>query len=248
MSSRGNGILTSSPVTGNPWGAQRLVTPGVDGSELVCFALSFDAARFKAEWFEHYGVVQPDSVKRSVQKRQAEFFFGRMAARLALAERGMPLVDVLIGPQREPVWPGGISGSISHTKGLAMATVAPHSRCSGMGIDVEHAVSGHARESIASSVLDAAEQALLARCCANLGDGGVSLAFSAKESLFKGAFHSVRRFFDFTAARIEAVDPATRTLRMRLTENLSSQFPLDRMCEIGYDVLDDDLVLTHFLG
>lgn len=164
-----------------------------------------------------------------------------------MAELGIQASDPTIGPQREPVWPDGVVGSISHTGGLAMATAALPSRCHGMGIDVERAVSGHARESIASSVLDTAEMAVLARHCADMEDGGFSLAFSAKESLYKGAFHSVQRFFDFAAARIVSVDTATRTLHLRLTEHLSQSFPEGRSCEVGYDPLEPGVVLTHFL-
>lgn len=247
VSARGKGLLHSSPVTGDPWTARRLVTPGVDGNELVCFAISFDPSRFEAAWFDQHGVLQPDSIRRSVQKRQAEFFFGRLTARLAMAALGAPTAEIVIGPQREPVWPHGIVGSISHTGGLAMATAARPSRCHGIGIDVERAVSGDARDSIASSVLDAAEMAILDRHCAGMEDGGFSLAFSAKESLYKGAFPSVQRFFDFAAARIVAVDTATRTLHLRLTEHLSQAFPEGRRCEIGYDPLEPGIVLTHFL-
>jgi 4'-phosphopantetheinyl transferase EntD len=50
----------------------------------------------------------------SVEKRWREFAAGRSCARKALAASGHAPVAVLQGAGREPVWPQGIVGSITH--------------------------------------------------------------------------------------------------------------------------------------
>ncbi|MCC4596961.1 4'-phosphopantetheinyl transferase superfamily protein [Xanthomonas campestris pv. phormiicola] len=222
-----------------------------DGTPL--YALGFDAARFHAQAFAAAAIACPDSVARSVRKRQAEFLFGRLAARLALREALGPAqaqAEIAIGASREPRWPAGGLGSISHSDGCAAAVALPAGRAHGIGIDLERLLAPAAREAVLSMAIDAQEAELLAAAADAQWshDALLTALFSAKESLFKAAFGAVGRYFDFAAARLCAVDLEERRLRLRLTETLCAQFVGAQVCEIGFARLDLDprLVLTHY--
>ena len=70
----------------------------------------------------------------SVPVRVAEFAAGRAAARRALGMLGQPPAAIATDPDRAPIWPPGIGGSIAHNKTLAVAVLrigAP------LGVDIE---------------------------------------------------------------------------------------------------------------
>ena len=64
------------------------------------------------------------AIERAVDKRRAEFTRGRACAREALSELGVPPQPIPVGTHRQPVWPLGVVGSITHCKGLVVAVAA----------------------------------------------------------------------------------------------------------------------------
>lgn len=73
-------------------------------------------------------------------RRAAEHRAGRLAARAALAELGVPALArarVGVGPHGEPTWPMGVVGSISHAAPWAVAAVSSRRELCGVGVDVE---------------------------------------------------------------------------------------------------------------
>jgi 4'-phosphopantetheinyl transferase EntD len=79
-------------------------------------------------------------VATAVKKRRHEFAAGRNCARRALAKLGWPDFPVLSGPNREPLWPPGVLGSITHCHGYCAAVAAPLAELKGIlgiGIDAE---------------------------------------------------------------------------------------------------------------
>jgi 4'-phosphopantetheinyl transferase EntD len=70
--------------------------------------------------------------------RLKEFTAGRAVARRALALLREPANrGILIGTGGEPLWPGAISGSISHTATHAIALVARSTRHTSVGVDLD---------------------------------------------------------------------------------------------------------------
>ncbi|MDH4023164.1 MAG: 4'-phosphopantetheinyl transferase superfamily protein [Gammaproteobacteria bacterium] len=136
-------------------------------------------------------------------RRLLEFTAGRTCAHEALALIGSPSHGVPIGPQREPVWPRGVVGSISHSGDLAVAAVAPATLLHAIGIDIEPALP-----------LDAD---LLGRICrpaelARLRRGPdtalrAKLVFSAKESVYKCLWPTTRQFLEFSDVEIVLEEP-----------------------------------------
>ena len=78
------------------------------------------------------------AVARAVQTRRDEFTAGRAAARLAMERLGLPPQAVPAAPDRSPVWPDGLTGSISHAGGLC-AAVLSRDPLHKLGLDIEDA-------------------------------------------------------------------------------------------------------------
>ncbi len=71
--------------------------------------------------------------------RRAEFAAGRECARVALARLGQEAGDIGMEADGAPAWPAGIVGSLSHSQGLAAATVARSEDLAGLGLDLVRA-------------------------------------------------------------------------------------------------------------
>jgi hypothetical protein len=83
-----------------------------------------------------------ESLGAADHNRIREFESGRAYARRALAMLGIHNVDVMIGPDRAPLWPAGVVGSISHVRNhldseYFAAAVARTDVALAIGIDVE---------------------------------------------------------------------------------------------------------------
>src|SRR5512134_460449 len=76
-------------------------------------------------------------VARAVDKRRREFAKGRACARAALARLGCVAGPLLTGSEREPLWPDGVVGSVTHTDSYCAVAVVRSAACAGLGIDAE---------------------------------------------------------------------------------------------------------------
>jgi 4'-phosphopantetheinyl transferase EntD len=154
-------------------------------------------------------------VANAVGRRRAEFTTVRTCARIALRELGVAPVPLLSGPKREPLWPAGIVGSLTHCDGYRAAAVARAGDVASIGIDAEP----HAPlpDGILDRVSVPAERA-------HLGDlpAGVHwdrLLFSAKESVYKAWFPLAGRWLGFEDARL-SFDPGPDPARGGFTARL----------------------------
>jgi len=218
------------------------------GVPLSVYLGTFDVEKFSMAAFAAAGIACPPGVARSVHKRQAEFYFGRLAARQALNALGISGFDVRVGEARQPMWPVDVIGSISHTHTYAAAVALRRGECSGVGIDLEHMAGPDAAAALASTIIDAEELRYLQTLNRVLPINTLLTAvFSAKESLFKAAFNEVGRYFDFSAVRVFLIDPEAGFIRLRLTETLCGAFVDGQVCEIGFCFPEAGTVLTSFV-
>ncbi|MDT7743395.1 MAG: hypothetical protein QOE59_2473 [Actinomycetota bacterium] len=153
------------------------------------------------------------AVERAVASRRAEFTTARTCAREALAALGAPAEAVPVGENRAPVWPSGVVGSITHTRGFRGAAVAWRSVVRSVGIDAE------VHDALPRGVLEAVSsegerQALSALSAARPEVSWDRLLFSAKESVYKTWFPLTGRWLGFEDA--ELVPAADGTFRARL--------------------------------
>lgn len=229
-----------------PWSLSRLAIDG--GNAPPAFMIQFDARQFDFSMFSRHSIAVPATISRSVQKRQAEFFFGRYCASMALTELGIPASDIVIGPSREPVWPSTTIGSITHTRTVAAAIALPRGRHSGVGIDIEYIVGVDAHAALRSEVIDAKEFAYLTSIATFLPlDLSLTLVFSAKESFFKAVFYHVRRHINFNEVIVTDISPINRTITLELRESLSYRLRRRQSYRLYFRKISMDLVLTSFL-
>ncbi|NHB77063.1 4'-phosphopantetheinyl transferase family protein [Rhodobacter calidifons] len=130
----------------------------------------------------------------AVPRRVMEFAAGRQAARQALSALGVAPRALPVLPDRAPLWPEGIAGSISHAAGLAVAVVR---RGAPLGVDVEE--DQPLPPDLWPEIASAAERAALPA-----GETGLWLRrlFAAKEALFKAQAQGARAMFGFDAAHV----------------------------------------------
>lgn len=143
-------------------------------------------------------------IERWVGTRQTEFATARQCARRALADIGAPPAPILRGEQREPLWPQGVVGSITHCPGYHAAGVAYAREMISIGIDAEldEPLPEGTLELV--SLPDEREQ-----LGGTWGPHLDRLLFSAKESVYKTWFPLARRWLGFDEAIITLHDNGT---------------------------------------
>lgn len=131
-------------------------------------------------------------IAKAVPARRAEFAAGRAAARQALAQLGLPGVSIPVGADRTPHWPPGMTGSISHAAGLALAIVAKSDDTLAVGIDIER--DAPLPDDVIETILTPDEQTWR----------GQSIAiFCAKEATYKALYPLAGVIWDFHDLRID---------------------------------------------
>jgi len=150
-------------------------------------------------------------VENAVAKRRGEFAAGRWCARQALGELGVRDIDdfpLLPDPDRVPLWPPGVVGSISHSAGFCAAAATTRATTLGLGIDVERIAP--LKKGLIPKICTAAEIARFAQ----LRDSGApdwhKLTFSAKEAVYKAYFPLARTVLGFHDVDL-VVDPHAGT-------------------------------------
>jgi 4'-phosphopantetheinyl transferase EntD len=173
--------------------ALALFPPGVTGAELL---REQDAGPLLA--------AESASIAGAAESRRIEFAAGRHCAREALIALGEEPVAIPRRQDRQPEWPPGIVGSISHASGYCGAVVARQSTCGGLGFDVEEW--GRMRPGLWRRIATPAEIAWL-RAQADEGERWATLLFSAKESFYKAQYPRSATFLGFRAAVFHATAP-----------------------------------------
>ena len=134
--------------------------------------------------------------------RKEHFRSGRICAGEVISKLGARGQPVLRDPQtREPLWPEGISGSITHSGNWAAAAAGKSSDVSGIGIDLED-LERQVDSRISRHVCIPEEQKWLQECGEDFLEQNLKIIFSAKESIFKAFFPYTRTYLHFHDARI----------------------------------------------
>ena len=134
--------------------------------------------------------------------RKEHYRSGRICAGEVLSKLGTLGQPVLRDPQtREPLWPEGISGAITHSGNWAAAAAGKTSDVLGIGIDLED-LERQVDSRISRHVCIPEEQKWLQECGEDFLDKNLKIIFSAKESIFKAFFPYTRTYLHFHDARI----------------------------------------------
>ena len=136
-------------------------------------------------------------VRSAAARRKEEFSTGRWCARQALLDLGVPSSPILVGQWREPLWPAGVIGSITHATTLCAAVVARSELWQGIGIDVLDVQAGGFLLKDTVGLIAQEEEERSARAVTPANVDPSHLLFSAKESAIKAVSGRLQRFVDF---------------------------------------------------
>ena len=148
--------------------------------------------------------AEADSLGRASPQRAAEYAAGRECARLALAHLGITGFAVLPAPDRRPVWPAGVVGSITHTRGLCAAVVAPRSVFRGLGVDTE--IIGNVHADLWPRICVPAEISWLESLPLAHRAAAAALVFAAKEAFYKGQSPLTDEWLKFADLAVQVTD------------------------------------------
>lgn len=176
-------------------------------------------------------------IEHALEKRKKEFRAGRNGAHLAMRRLGLKAEPIMRGQHREPLWPEGVIGSLSHTQNYCVAICSKlHAGIALLGVDVEQNLP--LADDVDSYVHSEPERALLE----SLEDLPKRIIFSAKESLFKCMYPLLGRYFGFRDVEL-SLDPLTRQF-----DYVPARAGKTRVPRIegftGYYVFDEAYVLT----
>mgnify|MGYP001039880290 FL=1 len=179
-------------------------------------------------WLPHHA-----QLTAGARKRKAEHLAGRIAAIHALREYGIKTVPG-IGEQRQPLWPHGLFGSISHSATTALAVVS----CHPVGLDIEAIFSPQVAAELADSIIDNTERKVLLHASLPF-PLALTLAFSAKESLYKAFSTQASGLPGFASAKITALTTQHITLQIMpsFSANLGNQDVNVRWFQRGNNII-----------
>jgi 4'-phosphopantetheinyl transferase EntD len=134
-------------------------------------------------------------LRNAMPKRRLEFTAGRLCVRKALMQLGIENFPLLVGNNREPIWPAGIVGSISHTEGYCAVAVARKCPIETLGLDVE-LIRRLSRDCL-RQICTQSELVWVDSLLSDKRQENVALLFSAKECLYKCQYPISRTWLDF---------------------------------------------------
>ena len=211
-----------------------LVAPDCHASEMRIAELAVHGSPEEAS--RALGIAFPPQLARAVATRRMEFLAGRLCARRALQAAGFSgSADLAINARRGPVWPAGFVGSIAHGADTAWAVAASQTHYRALGIDLERLVTPAAAAELSASVLLHTEGAL-ARSVNISYEQFLSLAFSAKETLYKCLNPLTGAAFDFLDVEIVELSPRTGLLRVALRTDLSPGVRAGDLFEVRFRI------------
>jgi len=198
-------------------------SPGLFGPVVACASVTFDPTHYADAATFPFGVTIPATMSLAAPKRRAEYIAGRVCAAHA-SQTLLGEFEGQIGSSAGgiPIWPEGLTGSITHSSGFASAALARLSDVRALGLDTERIMSEEVMNAVSSIVCSADEQ-----LPAWLGLSKVvytTLVFSAKESFFKCIDPIVGKMFWFKHARFEIIDVMEGKFRVTLSIDLNDEF------------------------
>jgi 4'-phosphopantetheinyl transferase EntD len=178
------------------------------------------------------GALWPEetaAIARAIPKRRAEFAAGRHAARSAMVELGRAPCAIPQGPDRAPLWPAGLSGSIAHCDECCIAAVAYKKDYQTLGLDIEPATA------LAPDLTDIICTKPERDWLANLPDPGLAakMIFSAKEAVYKAQYPLTGKVIGFDEVTLEIAGGSFRVA--------ANHVPADMK---GVILIEDGLILS----
>ena len=160
--------------------------------------------QYFTEEFSNEETLTPNEkllMKGVSEKRNRDFSSGRHCARIVLDRFGIVKPEILIGPKREPLWPKGFVGSISHSKRIVGAIVSKSTQLLSIGLDIENV--GRVKKSMWQILYTPIEQEFLNTLTQEEEIFFTTLFFSMKESFYKFQYPLTKKYLGFTDVELE---------------------------------------------
>jgi enterobactin synthetase component D len=193
-----------------------------------------DLGRWSNSWED---IELPAALQEATAKRQLHFRAGRYCALRALEALEGRLVTTVL-PQTAggaPLWPEGVTGSITHTDGFVSAAVARTSQVEALGIDTERIMSVDRAARVSAAIAWPSELAHM-RAIGFDRLEALTLVFSAKEAIFKCLYRKIGRIFDYRDVRIVAAVLHPGTFTARIVQTLSPDFPAQTLLHGRFEI------------
>lgn len=182
-------------------------------------------------------IAEKEIISKASEQRKRHFSTGRMCAKKALEELGFLDIEILKGANKEPIWPSGVVGSISHSSKLAGAVVANSNSLLSIGLDIE--IIGGVSAEMWDVLFNEDEQRTLNALDRSQLDLFTTLFFSIKESFYKFQHPLTKLFLDFKDVELYYYDGnfSMRSDKLKAYEKIS----LDKL-RIKSAVFDDQVI------
>ena len=208
----------------------RVVPPAVRQFSVVFDPL--DVRDTGADW-NH--LLSPTELADATPARRFEFLAGRACVAEAMRRVGHPGSVLPRRANGAPVWPAGMTGSITHTIGFVSAAVAPTDTAEAIGIDSEEILSAE-RAGRVATIFASAQEIDTVRAAGLDEQAAITLIFSAKEAVFKCLHAAVRRVFDFHDVRVAALSGERRRFTAQVVQELSAAYPAGTTISGRFDI------------
>lgn len=182
------------------------------------------------------------AVHKAVPSRQREYAAGRCAARDAMQQIGWAPEGIPSAPDRSPVWPDGLTGSIAHGGQVCVAVVGRRHQVHAVGIDIE--VDRAMEPDLWPSICTADELSRLDLLPPRERGRRVTRVFCAKEAFYKWQYPQTGLLLDFLDVEVMFSADGTGFV----ARAAPSTPPVPRCNREGTLLAHDDLVLAWLFG
>jgi len=212
--------------------------------ELSISECSFLSEHYDDSLFLSYNIPFPHSLKNAVVTRKAEYLAGRICSQKALAILNIKGFNVLSDSNRCSLWPDGIKGSITHSRYNAMAAITQEKSIFSVGIDLEPIVKTEVMLNIKDQISSYHEMKLITSFYPD--EIAFTLLFSAKESFFKAAYPSIKKYFNFDTIELIDFSIEKNILAFSMQKDLNDFFKKDNLYYAKFRV-KNNYVVTHII-
>ncbi len=143
-----------------------------------------------------------ESLPGATPSRLREFSAGRHAARTAIAALGHPVRAISQADDRAPLWPAGLTGTITHSRTACLAAVS--TTATGLGLDLED---DSPLDPDLWDIILLPPERLWAETQPDAARAA-KLIFSAKEAAYKAQYPTSLTLFGFDTVLIQIEGPA----------------------------------------
>lgn len=166
----------------------------------------FDTEFFSFNVQKELSINIPDALSLSSVKRKSEFIAGRYATKIALQASQKENInkEVKIGKYKQPVFPEGYLGTITHSGSIALCLLTQNKEVKFLGVDIEPIINKDDLLALEYRIYSKNEM----QHFLNIGIDPYKAAtciFSAKESIFKAYFNELHNNINFQKFKLTNV-------------------------------------------